>query len=194
MGGLVARSGCYQAAERGDAWVRRVRHVVSLGSPHMGAPLAEGVHWAAAALHKVPETRPLARFLRRRSAGIRDLRQGSLVDDDWRDCDPDALAATACREVPLLEGATHCFVAATITRNGRHPVGRLLGDWLVLEPSASGRSRTRRIPFDAEYGMHLGGAHHIALLNHPEVYERLHAWLAGGPGRGRPAQDRPLPD
>jgi hypothetical protein len=174
--------------------VRRVRHVVSLGSPHMGAPLAQGVHWAAAALHKVPETRPLARFLRRRSAGIRDLRQGSLVDDDWRDCDPDALAATACREVPLLEGATHCFVAATITRNGRHPVGRLLGDWLVLEPSASGRSRTRRIPFDAEYGMHVGGAHHIALLNHPEVYERLRAWLAGGPGRDRPAQDRPLPD
>jgi pimeloyl-ACP methyl ester carboxylesterase len=182
MGGLVARSGCHQAAEGGYAWVRRVRQVVSLGSPHMGAPLAQGVHWAAAALHKVPETRPLAQFLRRRSAGIRDLRQGSLVDEDWRDCDPDALAAVACREVPLLEGATHCFVAATITRNARHPVGRLLGDWLVLEPSASGRSRTRRIPFDAEYGMHLGGVHHIALLNHPAVYERLRGWLAEGAG------------
>ena len=144
----------------------------------MGAPLAQGVHWASAALHALPETRPLAGFLRRRSAGIRDLRQGSLVDADWRDCDPDALRAAACQEVPLLEGATHCFVAATITRSGRHPVGRLLGDCLVLEPSASGRSRTRRIPFQAEHGMHLGGAHHIALLNHPAVYARLRAWLA----------------
>jgi pimeloyl-ACP methyl ester carboxylesterase len=179
MGGLVARSACHQAAERGDDWVGRVRHVVSLGSPHMGAPLAQGVHWASAALHAVPETRPLASFLRRRSAGIRDLRQGSLVDADWRDCDPDALRAEACQEVPLLEGATHCFVAATVLPNPRHPVSRLVGDFLVLEDSASGRSRTRRIPFEAEHGLVIGGTHHIALLNHPEVYDQLRVWLAG---------------
>ena len=138
MGGLVARSACHQAAERGDAWAGRVRHVVSLGSPHMGAPLAQGVHWASAALHALPETRPLASLLRRRSAGIRDLRHGSLVDADWRGRDPDALRAAACEEVPLLEGATHCFVAATVLPNPRHPVSRLVGDYLVLEDSASG--------------------------------------------------------
>jgi pimeloyl-ACP methyl ester carboxylesterase len=180
MGGLVARSACHQGAERGDTWVRRVRHVISLGTPHMGAPLAQGVHWMSAALGAVPETRPFAGFLRRRSAGIRDLRQGSLVDADWRDCDPDALRAAACQEVPLLEGATHCFVAATVTRGGGDPLGRLLGDCLVLQPSASGRSRTRRIPFDEEHGAHVGGTHHLALLNHPRVYERMRAWLEGG--------------
>jgi pimeloyl-ACP methyl ester carboxylesterase len=178
MGGLVARSACHQAVERGGVWPSRVRHVVSLGSPHMGAPLAQGVHWASAALHALPETRPLAGFLRRRSAGIRDLRQGSLVDADWRDCDPDALRAEACQEVPLLEGATHCFVAATVFGDPRHPLSRLVGDYLVLEGSASGRSRSRRIPFDAEYGLVLGGTHHIALLNHPEVYARLRDWLS----------------
>jgi pimeloyl-ACP methyl ester carboxylesterase len=178
MGGLVSRSACYQAAERGDAWVERVRHVISLGSPHMGAPLAQGVHLASAALAALPETRPLATFLRRRSAGIRDLRHGSLVDADWRDRDPDALRAEACQEVPLLDGATHCFVAATVTDNPRHPVARLVGDFLVLESSASGRSRTRRIPFDAEHGLVVGGTNHIALLNHPAVYARLRDWLA----------------
>ncbi len=178
MGGLVARSACHAAATRGDAWVGHVRHVVSLGSPHMGAPLAQGVHWASAALHALPETRPLASFLRRRSAGIRDLRQGSLVDADWLDRDPDALRAEACEEVPLLEGATHCFVAATLMDDPRHPISRLLGDVLVLEASASGRSRSRRLPFEAEHGAVLGGTHHIALLNHPAVYERLRGWLA----------------
>jgi pimeloyl-ACP methyl ester carboxylesterase len=187
MGGLVARSACYQAAERGDAWAGLVRHVISLGTPHMGAPLAQGVHWLSAGLHAVPETRPFAGFLRRRSAGIRDLRQGSLVDADWRDRDPDALKAVACREVPLLEGATHCFVAATITRGGHDPVGRLIGDCLVLQPSASGRSRTRRIPFQAEYGMHVGGTHHLALLNHPGVYAQIHRWLERREGRTEPA-------
>jgi pimeloyl-ACP methyl ester carboxylesterase len=177
MGGLVARSACHQAAEEGAAWPARVGHVVSLGSPHMGAPLAQAVHVASAVLHAVPETRPASEFLRRRSAGIRDLRHGSLVDEDWRGRDPDALRAVACREVPLLEGATHCFVAATITRSPRHPLGRLVGDCLVLVPSASGRSRARRIPFRSEHGMELGGASHFALLNHPQVYERLRSWL-----------------
>jgi pimeloyl-ACP methyl ester carboxylesterase len=178
MGGLVSRSAAHRAGERDMAWVRRVRHTISLGSPHMGAPLAQAVHYASAGLSRLPETAPFGAFLRRRSAGIRDLRQGSLVDEDWRDQDPDALRARACAEVPLLEGVTHCFVAATVTRSPRHPVGRLIGDTLVLQPSASGRSRSRRIGFEDEYGMHVGATHHIALLNHPEVYEKLRAWLA----------------
>jgi pimeloyl-ACP methyl ester carboxylesterase len=177
MGGLVSRSACYQAAEDHYDWVRRVRHTVSLGSPHMGAPLEQAVHFLSAGLHALPETRPVSTFLRRRSVGIRDLRRGSLVDEDWRDCDPDALRAAACKEIPLLDGATHCFVAATVTRSERHPLGRMIGDTLVLNASASGRSRARRIPFEADHGVHLGGTHHLALLNHPAVYERLRGWL-----------------
>ena len=177
MGGLVARSACYQGSESGQRWTGLVRHMVSLGTPHLGAPLEQGAHVASALLHTLPETRMFGAFLRKRSAGIRDLRQGSLVDEDWRDRDPDALRAAACKEVPLLEGATHCFVSATVTRSPRHPLGRLLGDVLVLVPSATGQGRTRRIPFQAEYGHHISPAHHIALLNHPKVYERLRGWL-----------------
>jgi pimeloyl-ACP methyl ester carboxylesterase len=178
MGGLVARSACCHAAEADADWARLVKQSVSLGTPHMGAPLEQAVHVLSAGLARLPETRPFANFLRRRSSGIRDLRRGSLVDEDWRDCDPDALRGAACAEIPLLEGATHCFVSATITRSDRHPVGRLIGDTLVLVPSASGRSRTRRIPFEDEYGMHLGKASHFALLYHPAVYEKLRGWLA----------------
>jgi len=178
MGGLVARSACHRGAEDGAAWAQLVKTSVSLGTPHLGAPLEQAVHYLSAGLARLPETRPFANFLRRRSGGIRDLRQGSLVDEDWRDCDPDALRAAACAEIPLLEGATHCFVSATVTRSDRHPLGRLIGDTLVLKPSATGRSRTRRIPFEEEFGMHLGGAHHFALVNHPAVYEKLRVWLA----------------
>jgi pimeloyl-ACP methyl ester carboxylesterase len=181
MGGLVGRSACYVAAMEEARWVKRVRHVVSLGSPHFGAPLEEIVHVAAVGLGKLPETRPISNFLRRRSSGIRDLRRGSLVDEDWRDRDPEALRATACQEVPLLEGATHCFVSATVTRDPKHPVGRLIGDLLVLVPSASGESRSRRLGFRAEHGTHVGGANHFALLNHPAVYAKLREWLATPP-------------
>lgn len=177
MGGLVARSACHYGAQEGAAWAPRVRHIVSLGSPHLGAPIAQAVHVASAALHAVPETRPLSGLLRRRSAGIRDLRHGSLVDEDWLDADPDALRGRAVTEVPLHPTATHCFVAATITRSARHPLGRLVGDLLVLEHSASGCGRRRRIGFDPDDGLHVGGAHHFALLCHPAVYAQLRAWL-----------------
>ncbi len=184
MGGLVARSAAHQAAGSGQPWSQRVRYLISLGTPHLGAPLEQGAHLAAAALCALPETRAFAAFLRRRSAGIRDLRHGSLVDEDWRGRDPDALRAAACREVPLLAGAIHCFVSATMTRSPRHPIGRLLGDSMVLVPSATGQGRVRRIPFAGENGYHIGGAHHFTLLNHPEVYRRLRGWLSG-PEAGR---------
>jgi pimeloyl-ACP methyl ester carboxylesterase len=87
MGGLICRSAAHQAAAAGATWPRRVRHVVSLGSPHIGGPLEQGVHYLSAGLARFPETAPVARFLRRRSAGIRDLRHGSLVGEDRRDRD-----------------------------------------------------------------------------------------------------------
>jgi pimeloyl-ACP methyl ester carboxylesterase len=178
MGGLVSRSAAHVAALEEMAWVKHVRKVISLGSPHMGAPLEQAVHYAAFGLSRLPETRMMGSFLRRRSSGIRDLRQGSLVDADWRERDPEALRAQACEEVPLLEGATHCFVSATVTRSPRHPLGRVVGDTLVLVPSASGKSRTRKLGFEGQFGLHVGATHHIALLNHPAVYEKLQAWLA----------------
>ncbi len=157
----------------------------------MGAPMAQGVHYLSHALSLLPETRPFGAFFRRRSAGIRDLRHGSLVDEDWRDVDPDALRAAAVAEVPLLPGATHHFVAATISRNPQHPLGRMIGDWLVLAPSASGISRSRRIGFRDEDGRHLGATNHIALLNHPAVYEQLRQWLSVSPEPAVPALPAP---
>ena len=152
MGGLVARAACHH----GGDWTERVRLTVSLGTPHLGAPLAQAVHLADHGLGVFPETRPFANLLRRRSAGIRDLRHGFLLD-----------------EVPLLEGPTHCFVAATVTRSPQHPVGRLFGDILVLAPSASGRGH-----LTFHDGLELGGTHHLALLNHPAIYDELVRWLA----------------
>jgi len=184
MGGLVARSAGHQGSASGQGWTERISHIVTLGTPHLGAPLAQGAQLAAEALYPLPETRMLGRYLRRRSAGIRDLASGSLVDEDWRGRDPDTLPAAVCREVPLLPGATHFFVAATITRSPNHPAGRLLGDILVRVPSATGQRSSRRIEFKPSDGHHVGPAHHISLLNHPVVYERLREWLRQ-PGASR---------
>jgi hypothetical protein len=106
------------------------------------------------------------------------LRYGSLVDQDWKDQNPEALQAIACQEVPLLPGATHYFVSACLTRNEKHPIGVFLGDILVLVPSARGEDKSIRLGFQDEHGHHIGGIQHLALLNHPEIHERLHEWLS----------------
>ena len=181
MGGLIARSACHLADEEELFWVRRVNHVVCLGSPHLGAPLEQTVHYGSALLAALPETAPFGRLLRRRSVGIRDLFSGSLVDEDWACRDVDSLRRAVVREIPLLDGAMHCFVSATVTANPRNPFGRVIGDGLVLVPSASGAGKTRRIGFREEDGVHVGSANHFTLLNHETVYEHLLQWLRTPP-------------
>jgi pimeloyl-ACP methyl ester carboxylesterase len=178
MGGLVARSACHAGHEANARWVDRLRHVFCLGTPHLGAPLEKAANVAGWALARLPETRPLARLVNGRSAGIKDLRFGSCVEADWCDCDPDEFLKDRCQNVPFLETATYYFVGATLAQRPDDPLGVLLGDLLVRYPSASGSGPRRRIPFEIDNGLHLGGLNHFDLLNHPSVYEQLSKWLA----------------
>jgi len=185
MGGLVVRSACHTGRRRRSAgWVDGVRHVVCLGTPHLGAPLEKLGNVAGWALGALDVTRPLARIVNGRSAGIKDLRFGYLVEEDWRDRDPDALLENNRHDIPFLDTATHYFVAATVTRSPHHPVAHLLGDTLVRLPSATGHGApvARRIPFRDEHGHHVGAMNHMRLLNHPAVYAQLRAWLDPGSG------------
>jgi hypothetical protein len=181
MGGLLIRSAGHAAQERGDRWPALVRTTISLGTPHLGAPLEQAAGLATWALRATPETRPIGAVLAARSAGIKDLRHGSLVDAEWETLDPDALRGFARAEVPLLEHARHHVVAATLTERPGHPVGRVLGDLLVLSPSAHGlEGRRRVVAFDAEDCRHVGGHDHFDLLNSPEIDPLLREWLGAG--------------
>jgi hypothetical protein len=176
MGGLVARSATHYGA--GSTATNRVRHVVSLGSPHHGARLERLAHAAGAAACRLPETRALAGALRARSVGIRDLYHGYLVDEDWQDYDPQAFLVAAGREIPFLATATHLFVAATVTRDPEAPLGRAVGDLLVSRPSAWAQRPHERVRFPLENYRHVGGATHLDLLNHPAVGDQLVRWLS----------------
>ncbi len=193
MGGLVVRSACHVGAEDGRSWTQRVRNVVTLGTPHHGAPLAKAVHLAAWMLRAVPEASPLADILDLRSAGIRDLRFGSLHEDDWRDEDRRALVGDSRREVPLLPGCRYTFITATLSRQQAHPLGWLVGDLLVRTESAGGRCRQRTIPVGEECIVHVGGLSHFDLLDHPMAYEILRGVLRADKASGRQDSNlRPL--
>jgi hypothetical protein len=152
-----------------------------LGTPHRGAPLELGANAVCHAAARIPELKPFALPIRVRSVGVKDLAYGYVVDADWEGHDPDALWCNTGTVVPFLQTASHYFVSASLTRDPGAPVGRWLGDLLVLRPSAwSHGGRGERLQFPVDQYAHFGGATHFDLLNHPAVYAQIHRWLAAG--------------
>lgn len=172
MGGLIARSAVHQAEVRDAAWVDRVHHVVGLGAPHHGAPLEKFGNAATTVMGWFEDTRPMATLLNRRSAGIKDLRFGNVTDADWVDHDPDLPWRDTRVDVALTDGIIYHAIGAKL--GGR--LGHLLGDLMVRPGSASGRGRHRILPFHRQ--SEVTGLNHLALRNHPAVYENLRAALA----------------
>jgi hypothetical protein len=165
MGGLMIRAACSVATHVDQPWTDLLSDVITLGTPHLGAPLAGGVGTGARALGRWPESAAFGRILDQRSVGVLDLVAG-LGD-----------------EAPALPHVRYHLVSATLTRSVRHPVGGLLGDLLVRQPSAYGVSRRHPGLFPDADRLHLSRCGHFDLLNHPRVHDALRAWLADPPGR-----------
>ena len=158
MGGLIMRAACAVTTDSGNPWNDLVTDVVTLGSPHLGAPLERGVALGARALGVLPESAPFGRILEHRSVGILDLRAG------------------LARDVQNLPNAAYHLVAATLAGSHRHPVSEALGDLLVRYPSATGRPRRGVEMFPGADVLHIRGGH-FDLLNHPRVYDAIRTWL-----------------
>ena len=160
MGGLIMRAAGAVATQVEKPWTELVSDVVTLGCPHLGAPIARGVGDGSRGLGRLPETAAFGRILDWRSLGVHDLVAG-LAED-----------------VPPLPHARYRLVAATLTASPRHPVGHVVGDLLVRVESARGRDRWGADLFpDADF-LHVGRTDHFGILNHPEVHRALREWLA----------------
>ncbi|WP_370288056.1 lipase family alpha/beta hydrolase [Nocardioides sp.] len=172
MGGLIARTALAVRAELGGrrSWVDLVSDVVTLGTPHLGAPLARTADRGTRALGRLPESRAFGTFIDRRSIGIRDLQLG--------------LAEVP----PEISGLRYRLVAGSLTAHPRHPVARTLGDLLVTPDSAFGIDPRGRELFPLADRIHVPRAGHFDLLNHPDVAQPLLRWLAEP--SSRPAVDR----
>jgi len=167
MGGLVARGACHAGEARQHRWPRQLRRLIFLGTPHHGAPLERGGHGLDYLLELSPYSAPFTRLGKARSAGIQDLRHGTITADGHR-------------RVPLPRGVDCFAIAATLAERRSLVTDRLVGDGLVPLDSALGRhpERSRALRFPKQHrwiGFNMG---HLDLLHRPEVYARLHEWIA----------------
>jgi len=174
MGGLIARSACLHGARRSHAWLDRLDAIVFLGTPHRGAPLERGGHWLERLLEISPYSAPFARLGRIRSAGITDLRHGTVSG-------PGSEADQPHSCVPPLPPGVRCLaIGATLGRRTGDLKDRLVGDGLVPLASALGRGGRGTPPLfsrDAQWIAY--ECSHLDLLDRPGVYERIRRWLSG---------------
>ncbi|MGO8778663.1 MAG: esterase/lipase family protein [Rhodomicrobium sp.] len=179
MGGLVARSACHYGAAQGQDWLRHLRALIFLGTPHHGAPMERGGQWLDLLLKRNPYTAPFTKLGRIRSVGITDLRYGNLLDSDWEDLNRFEHIGDTRQPVPLPK-SVECFTMAAVTGSQAGALrDRLLGDGLVPLQSALGEheepDRALSIPESRQW---VGrGMNHFDLLGRQEVYEQIRLWL-----------------
>jgi pimeloyl-ACP methyl ester carboxylesterase len=174
MGGLVAQNSLHAGDSESHSWVKSVRHLVTLGTPHFGSPIEKGAHIASQVLRVTPESRPLSQFVDGRSAGIKDMRHGIAHDEgySYRDRDPDTEHIVG---VTPVHGVQRHHAASVVTDSTSHPFGFLVGDLVVRVDSATGTTLNKRV--EATNVRVFGGLNHLAMLHDPAVHSQIREWL-----------------
>lgn len=177
MGGLLARSACHQAEMSEAAWLKAVDKLICLGSPHHGAPLERAGQGVDQLLSAIPLVAPFARLGKIRSAGITDLRHGSLLMAEG-----DRFASKSLPALLPTPSSIKLYVMAASRSKPAEPASkRLRSDGLVPVTSALGehRSEERSLRVPASRQAVLLGLHHLELMHHPSAMEQLSRWLSG---------------
>ncbi len=144
MGGLLARSACHHALQAKRAWVKKLSKLITLGTPHAGAPLERAGRGIDFVLGISPYTAPFARLGLVRSAGIQGLRDGAVTPSGELPMFPKhvklyTLACTKQKVPVLLQKAPASLQKAPPSKDQTDlaaPLKRLLGDGLVTVKSA----------------------------------------------------------
>ncbi|MBT9493269.1 MAG: alpha/beta hydrolase [Paucibacter sp.] len=179
MGGLLTRSACHIAAEKGQAWLPLLKNIIFLGTPHHGAPLERAGNWIDVLLGSTPYTAPLAKLGQLRSAGITDLRHGHVRDEDWQGDNrfhrmPDQ------RLITPLPAGVRCFaIAASMAAKRGALANRLIGDGLVPLHSALGEHTDPRrdLGFAKSEQLVCYRMNHMELLSSPVLTQQMLDWL-----------------
>ncbi|MGE5602173.1 MAG: esterase/lipase family protein [Nitrososphaerales archaeon] len=180
MGGLVARSAVHYGELDKRTWRDRLRRLVCLGAPHHGSRLERAGAWADRFMDATPYSAPFKRLGATRSAGITDLRHGSVIDEDWQGAGRFEHRRDVRCLVPLPDGVECYALAATLGTEAGDAKDRLLGDGLVPVKSALGihRDPERNLAFPPSHRWVGYEMSHLDLLRSPEVYAQLQEWLA----------------
>jgi pimeloyl-ACP methyl ester carboxylesterase len=176
MGGLVVRSACHAAAALGHTWISRVRRIIYVGTPHLGAPGERLGKLTSEVLQAIPNayTRLIADIANLRSDGIQDLAHATLRHEDRAIERSPWDLRDARHPVPLLAGIEHHLIAGSLFTDPR--LAFLFGDSVVRVASATYTGLALEL-LPADRVHMLPGLSHVALAHDPAVYAKIKATL-----------------
>lgn len=181
MGGLVIRSACHYGRKQKAPWVNRVKKIFFLGTPHLGTDWEKIGQLTRIILQWIPNpiTMGIAAIGDRRSAGIKDLRFGHLLDEDWKGKQGDALWHHNRPAVPLLKHVDYYLMTAILAKDSKNVFWEYFGDGLVPLRSALGKSfiKHKALPFLPEHIKNFKGLKHTDLSHHLKVYRQIQKWI-----------------
>ncbi|MEM6299296.1 MAG: alpha/beta hydrolase [Bacteroidota bacterium] len=179
MGGLVTRSALHYGSQKDRKWISHLKKVIFLGTPHHGASLERLGNNVDTILEAVPYAQPFARLGKIRSAGITDLRHGSILDKDWRDKDRFDPQQDSREVVPLPKNIKCYSIAGALGKATDAVSTQLLGDSLVSVESAFGKHKDPKkdIGFEEENTWIAYQTSHLDLLSSSEVYEKVRGYI-----------------
>ncbi len=183
MGGLVTRSACYYGEKSKSKWIALTKKIFFIGSPHHGAPLEKLGNVVTTVLDKIPNpfTYLTKKAINLRSDGIKDLRYGFLVEEDWKGKDLDAFHIHEKTFVPLLPKTEYFVISGTISENPDSYWSHFFGDAMVGKWSSQGKSGNEKhnLPFLDSNKKEIPGVSHIDLMHNKQVYATIQQWLNG---------------
>ncbi len=174
MGGLVARCAVEAAIKNKHRWLKKLNHVVFLGTPHKGAPLEQIGDWIEQVLGNSRLTKPFTKLTRLRSKGINSLKDGLENRGSAQSPDQhfDVLNPTIDCRFSFIAGCTASQTALEQSTFSA-PFKEVFGDGLVPIDSAllgqralSGKSNLNQFTIIYE-------TNHLALLRSRQVFETL---------------------
>lgn len=180
MGGLVFRSACYYGQKEKRKWIKLIKKIFYLGSPHLGTHFEKLGKLTSSLLNQMqnPVTKIIASLGDLRSAGIKDLRHGYITDKDWKNKNSDNLFYWPQNKTPLLKKADHYLICGTLSKVVGSKMGRLFGDGLVHPASGTGQGifSSSSIPFPKDNCKIIPGISHHHLQKSRRVYAQIREW------------------
>jgi pimeloyl-ACP methyl ester carboxylesterase len=180
IGGLVIRSACHYAQKANAPWIKKISKIFLLATPHHGNDYEKLGNLISTVLNLLPifVTKGIAKLANKRSASIKDLRFGYLLDEDWLDQDPDDLWQDNRHPVPLLEGVNYYIIAGSLAKESDNIFTQYFGDGMVPTHTAAGRSfsQSKTIPFSRKHFKIIKGVSHAGLTRHLKVYQQIRRW------------------
>mgnify|MGYP000426215702 FL=1 len=163
MGGLVIRSACYQAQKKEMKWVKQLKTVFLIAVPNTGAVLEKLTGLTSVVLRRIARFHigKLGDVLEQRSNGIKDLRLGAMLEEDWKSGDTSKRSPVH----PVI-GVDYHILIGNLLKDENSVMAKYFGDGLVTRESAVGATLIRHASVKV-----FPQTGHNSILNSPSVVE-----------------------